>query len=175
VRRSWTSRSIRAETCTTIQPAMAVSEAISSAQRLGSAAASAESIQEIYSNASRNAGLKRARLPAKELVPLQEQHRRQETERSKEPRAYGAGEMVRAIAGFAQPENGASSGSRSGPQSATNRRSGRPHLGTQWTSLRGHRRSILNANASVISSAPAHGSALLAHTGSGLADTVNHY
>ena len=37
-----------------------------------------------------------------------------------------------------------------------------------------HRLSILNANASVISSTPAHCSVLLAHTGSGVADTVNH-
>src|SRR6516165_9873728 len=38
------------------------------------------------------------------------------------------------------------------------------------------RRSVLlNANASGVSCAPAHGSALLAHAGSGLADTVDHY
>jgi hypothetical protein len=38
------------------------------------------------------------------------------------------------------------------------------------------RRSVLlNANASSISYTPAVGSALLAHAGSGLADTVNHY
>jgi hypothetical protein len=38
-----------------------------------------------------------------------------------------------------------------------------------------HRSVLPNANASGISCTPAHGSALLAHSGSGLADTVNHY
>ena len=34
---------------------------------------------------------------------------------------------------------------------------------------------LLNANASGISSTPAVGPTLLAHAGTGLADTVNHY
>src|SRR6516164_4715996 len=34
---------------------------------------------------------------------------------------------------------------------------------------------LLNANASGVSCAPAHGSPLLAHASSGLADTVDHY
>ena len=37
------------------------------------------------------------------------------------------------------------------------------------------RQCLHNANASGVSCAPAHGSALLAHAGSGLADTVDHY
>ena len=52
---------------------------------------------------------------------------------------------------------------------------GRALLGGDAFRFEVHRLSMLNANASVISSTPAHGSALLAHTGSGLADTVNHY
>jgi hypothetical protein len=42
--------------------------------------------------------------------------------------------------------------------------------------FRGDRRSVLlNASASRVSCTPAVGSALLAHSSSGLADTVNHY
>ena len=55
--------------------------------------------------------------------------------------------------------------------SSSHRGRGKPH-----GSIQADRRSVLlNANASGISCTPAVGPALLAHPGSGLADTVNHY
>ena len=55
--------------------------------------------------------------------------------------------------------------------SSSPRVTGKPH-----GSIQADRRSVLlNANASRISCTPAVGPALLAHTGPGMADTVNHY